>query len=87
MRRWVRTPLDRLCGGCGTAVKKGAPILEVSIASVAHVLVRCEGCEGPAPADLPPLVERTTAAVVPVPRFAGLLPLDWKQRQASREPD
>jgi hypothetical protein len=86
MKRWLRTPLDRYCGRCGGAIPTGAPILELSIASVGHVLFRCEACEGPAPADLAPLAERAPAVAVPLTRFTpGMLPLDWKS-QASREP-
>jgi len=90
MKRWTRARIARRCGRCGALVAAGDPILELAIASVRSVLLRCVACEGPAPADLPAPAERTPAPAnaLPFARFSpGLLPLDWKTAAAgAREP-
>jgi hypothetical protein len=84
-RTWRRAAMAMKCGRCGAAIVQAEPMLLIMIDRVARPVVRCVACEGPAPA-LPPLVDRPPAAALPVTRFtAGMLPLDWKQRQA-REP-
>jgi hypothetical protein len=85
-RTWRRAAMAMKCGRCGTEIPQAAPMLMITIDRVARPVVRCVACEGPAP-ELPPLVDRPPAAAFPFTRFTpGMLPLDWKQRQGSREP-
>jgi hypothetical protein len=90
----MRAPVDDLlCGCCKAFIRKGAPIFVYELAGVKgrqREKVRCVTCAGPAPPDLPPLIE---LAPLPPPRMVRLipgtpaLPLDWKQRAtAEREP-
>lgn len=65
MREWTRARRIRECGGCGSAIAIGAPIVEYRFPQVRRVLARCEPCEGTAPPDLAPLPERCEHA------FAG----------------
>jgi hypothetical protein len=66
-------------------------VIEMTRGPRARVLrfFRCDACEGPAPPDLPPFVERLTAiAPSALHRVGALLPFerDWKTRAAEREP-
>lgn len=51
MKRWERATRNRLCGCCGQPIAKGDPVLVLTIQTIEKV--RCVGCDGPAPADLP----------------------------------
>ena len=82
-----------MCGRCGRELVQGDPVLYIEIGHNRRVLRRCEQCEGPAPPDLPPFVERTTAITpTPLTRFHPVLPLgsrlaDFRARQSGeREP-
>lgn len=91
MRTWVRTPLDRRCGGpCQDTIPKGSPMLLIRPATLGRDLVRCVRCAGDTPpADLPPLVERSIPTFEPQPLVrAGTvkLPFDFKLAQVAREP-
>jgi hypothetical protein len=93
---WERTRVARLCGRCNRALIPGDPILVVTIAHGSATpirRVRCELCEGPAPPDLPALVERAPVTPAAFVRLQPRLPLgtalaDWRARQAgeAREP-
>jgi hypothetical protein len=92
-RVWHRAPVPTLCGGCNALIDKGTPLLRITMARGGRVLrfVRCAACEGPAPPDLPALVERAPIAPSALHRVSTLLPLgpkriaDWKMRAAERE--
>lgn len=83
MRRWTRAPFRLICGGpCARLLQRGEPILELQAPEWSRPKIRCETCAGePAPADLPPLVERTpvqpTTPARPVRTVTGL-PADFK---------
>jgi hypothetical protein len=89
MKTWIRANRRSIsCGLCGEVQDVGAPIVEYQVRGV--VLIRCAGCEGGAPPDLPLIIERQKA---PLPTLnwsrLGLLPLDFKTRAAvedEREP-
>jgi hypothetical protein len=90
VRTWKRVPIGLTvkCGRCGEVIAQAAPVLVITIDRVHRTLDRCEAvaCGGPAPPDLPPLLERV---IEPAPAFVPvrqLLPLDWRTRAADREP-
>jgi hypothetical protein len=94
---WERTQVARLCGRCNRTLIPGDPILVVTIARGSATpirRVRCDLCEGPAPPDLPALVESDHVAPLAwLKRLQPQLPLgsalaDWRARQAgdAREP-
>jgi len=86
MKTWTRATVERLCGLCGKHVLEGQPIQLIDVGPTIK-LWRCEQCVGPAPPDLPPLVERKPVTPLVMTRFAkDMLPLDWKRRSAGREP-
>jgi hypothetical protein len=92
-RTWIRASLPTHCGRCGGDVHKGDPILVIELVRAEHVLrfVRCAACEGPAPPDLPPFVERSNVILASALRRVGrLLQFDFvpdgKTRAAEREP-
>lgn len=82
MIRWTRAPIvGRIytCGLCGRTLEPGAAMRVITIDRVAKASIRCE-CDGPAPADLPPL---EALPPPPAPDFVPLrqlLPLDWTRR-------
>jgi hypothetical protein len=107
MRTWKRVAVATLCGGCNRHLAKGDPALvieityqpkaatERTIGRMGRVVtrVRCDRCEGPAPPDLPVLIEKTNAITPrPMTKFHPTLPLgtplaDWRARQSGeREP-
>ena len=92
MRTWKRTPFACLCGLCGETVLVGKPVLEIRVtfgsARTPSLHIRCEKCLGPAPPDLPPLVERAIefAPICHILTGPGALPFDFKTRGAGREP-
>jgi hypothetical protein len=97
MRKWERVSVpSTLCGGCNRQLLRGDPVLVITRErGTARALrfVRCDRCEGPAPPDLPPFVERTNAiAPTPLTKFHPVLPLgtplaDYRARQSGeREP-
>lgn len=88
MTVWRRSRAVRICGMCGHTIPAGAAFLELTIATLDHVKIRCETCDGPAPLDLAPL---PPPDVTPTPERAPFQPLrgvalDFKQRQMGREP-
>lgn len=97
MRTWARVVVpSTLCGGCNHELHTGDPVLMIDIAFLGGKMIhlwRCERCEGPAPPDLPALVERDTRITPrPMTKFHPTLPLgtplaDWRARQSGeREP-
>ena len=90
MTKWVRATVDTICGRCGGHVGRGEPVLLIELAGLkaARRKVRCAKCDGPAPPDLPPLIERTPEPGRVFSKLGQLLPLDWKTRGAGgdREP-
>jgi hypothetical protein len=97
MRAWERVGVpSTLCGRCGRELLKGESVLVITRPrGTAKPLrfVRCDRCEGPAPPDLPPLVERDNRITpTPMARLRPTLPLgmtlaDYRARQSGeREP-
>jgi hypothetical protein len=108
MRTWTRVAVPAtLCGGCNRELHRGDPVLvievtyqpkaatERTIGRTGRVVtrVRCDRCEGPAPPDLPALVEQNNAITPrPMTKFHPVLPLgtplaDFRARQSGeREP-
>jgi hypothetical protein len=94
MKTWGLAPIDGLCGRCGHRIRRDEPRLMLTIDVLKKIRLRCVACAGePVPTDLPPLVV-PPAIIVPTykrkhaPLFAsvGALALDWKAKQAGREP-
>jgi len=95
MRTWERVAVATLCGGCGAGLDVGDPVLVMTRErGTAKPLrfVRCAGCAGPAPPDLPALIVKDNTITTRPKRFAPLLPLgtplaDFKAMAAGdREP-
>jgi len=90
MRTWTRVTLHEWCGLCHSEMLRGAPILRITIATMKRSLFRCVNCEGPAPSDLPPLIEPLpipTTPLVHIRTDRDSLPLDFKSAAAGeREP-
>ena len=87
MTGWTRVRWPMRCGGCGAELALGAAVRVLELAGLRRRLVRGVCCAGPAPPELPALVQQTAP---PKPftmaRFTvDMLPLDFKQRQM-REP-
>ena len=97
MRIWERLRAGTLCGACGRALEVGDPVLVFVIERGTRPPIRrmrCDQCEGPAPPDLPALIQLTNAITpTPLTRFAPVLPLgvplaDFRARQSGeREPE
>ena len=89
MTAWTRAPFHILCGLCARVIRRGDPVLLLTLPGLTRVKRRCSNCAGEAPPDLPAIVEvviPSPTPMVPVRRLAGL-PFDWKIRQAGeREP-
>lgn len=61
MRRWARAERDLLCGYCAQrTIRKGDPVCYVKFEKITRELRRCVDCAGPAPPDLPPMMELKT---------------------------
>lgn len=59
MTRWARATHVMLCGRCvGRIIRPGEPVWLITMPAITRQLVRCVDCSGPAPPDLPALVER-----------------------------
>ena len=90
VKSWRRAFYRQLCGRCNEPIESGAPVLIVQLTGMARQLLRCVVCAGPAPPDLPELVEQmaaTQAPMVPLKHVARPLAFDWKRAQAGeREP-
>jgi hypothetical protein len=86
MTNWTRARVDGWCGLCSSIIAKGDPVFEVRIPAVARVRWRCSACAGPAPTDLPPLVE-TPPTATPMVRVAQALPFDSKLRATGDHDD
>ena len=96
MRTWRRVTIPTLCGGCNRELHRGEPILEIEFVFLGGKPIhcwRCDHCDGPAPADLPLIVER--AHVITPTRLVHVVPTlplgtslaDWRARASGeREP-
>jgi len=59
MKRWSRASRLLFCGFCKRReIQKGDPVLIITITTGSREMRRCVDCSGPAPPDLPPLVEQ-----------------------------
>ena len=74
-RLWIRAVMAMRCGRCGQPIDIDQPLLLLPVGK--NGKARCVACEGPAPPDLPRLVERCGAAapltMTPLHAIAGLL--------------
>ena len=83
MRTWTRAQFDTTCGRCRRSLSRGDPMQLITLSTLKRALVRCAACVGPAPPDLPTLVERAPVILQSWTRVQpGLLPADWKHAQA-----
>lgn len=88
-RTWSRATAVERCGLCGHEIAHGEPLLLLKLAVLKRALKRCKVCVGPAPPDLPPLIERTPVHAKPFVHLLNTvdaLPLDFKSAAAGREP-
>jgi hypothetical protein len=96
MQTWTRVVVATLCGGCNRQLTVGDPVEVREFAYHGGPLihrVRCDRCAGPAPPDLPALVEREHR-ITPTPllhivpkRPLGVGLPDWRARAAGdRDP-
>ena len=70
MRRWARAERELFCGYCSQRmIPKGDPVCYVKMEKLTRELRRCVDCAGPAPPDLPALVEKV------FPEITGFTPL------------
>ncbi len=85
MTRWERSRFARRCGRCGHEIPIGAPVFVLVIGKV--VKDRCADCEGPAPPELPTVIEHAPPSTpLPFARFTpAAVPLDWKARSTGGE--
>ncbi len=87
MRTWTRALTVTRCGGCGTLVADGAPLLEIRIEPIRLRRVRCESCEGPAPPNLPVHVASPQRFTKPMARLGTVKPsFDVRMAAVGREP-
>ena len=57
MRTWSRVLWTCRCGLCNQTLQRGDPVVRITVPAMTRVLLRCAQCVGPAPPDLPALVE------------------------------
>jgi hypothetical protein len=92
VRAWERVRVGQLCGRCGAALEVGDPILVITLVRGTRrprQFIRCAGCEGPAPPDLPLLIETPRGATGPPLVYPAGWPYggdDWRARASGREP-
>ncbi len=60
--RWIRCAFTARCGACNADLHTGDPLLELVLPNLRRRLLRCPACAGPAPPDLPPLIETASIA-------------------------
>ncbi len=84
MRTWRRATGMQRCGLCDRSIPQGEPVIAVSLPAIKRELVRCVTCVGPAPPDLPALVERApdSAPMKPLRDVARTVAVDFKARAA-----
>lgn len=89
-RTWSRAVVPVRCGLCNGTIARGDALILVKLPLlIKRTLYRCKGCVGPAPPDLPPLIERELPGYKPfvhITTDAHALPLDFKSAAAGREP-
>ncbi len=75
MRTWSRAPRLLFCGFCKRReIQKGDPVLNITLGTSQRQLRRCVDCSGPAPPDLPPLIEQKKAGDFEMVSFASVKP-------------
>jgi hypothetical protein len=81
MTTWTRDHTVRRCGHCGQEIPIGDVFLLLSLNGKLLKKYRCQACAGPAPPDLPTVIEE--APPPPALDFTriGLLPLDFSRRE------
>lgn len=91
MRTWERVRIGGSvkCGSCSARLLTGAPVLLIQIpgGTLKPVrLYRCVACEGPAPADLPALVDGAIGTMGPPVTLRPWAEMQELARQWEREP-
>jgi hypothetical protein len=85
MTTWLRDRTLRHCGQCGAEIPADTVLLRITFGSCKAKKYRCATCAGPAPPDLPAVLE-LDAPPPPIDLTRiGLLPLDFKRRQSGEE--
>jgi hypothetical protein len=80
MTTWMRDRTLRHCGQCGRDIPEGEVLLRITFGSCKARKYRCASCAGPAPPDLPAVIEyETPQSPIDLSRL-GLLPLDFSRR-------
>ena len=82
MRTWTRAQFDTTCGRCRRSLSRGDPMQLITLSTLKRPLVRCVACVGPAPPDLPALVEQAPVILSSWTQVLRPLPADWKHAQA-----
>ena len=85
MRAWRRNPVRRICGRCGAVIDVGDAVLALTFAmSPSTTMWRCVACCGPAPDNLPELLNARPTLVDRLRTLLGTKP-DWKARQSGEK--
>ena len=61
-RQWRKLQADERCGQCGAELPRGTSVMIITLPNVKRPRIRCEDCAGPAPPDLPAVIEHKTNA-------------------------
>jgi hypothetical protein len=86
MRIWTRATGNCFCGRCGLPIQAGDPVMQITVAGMAHGLRRCQACEAAdegsvPPPNLPPAgLAESTRSPIDLTRV-GLLPLDFSKHR------
>ncbi len=83
MTTWMRDRTLRRCGRCAQTIPIGDVFLLLTFEGLGLSLkkYRCAACAGPAPPDLPAVIEYDAPAPSIDLTRLGLLPLDWSRRE------
>lgn len=85
-RTWSRARITEHCGLCTAAIPAGDPLVRVTVPNVRRALLRCVACVGPAPPDLPALIEQREATPITWTPMKNLVhTVDFRKRAAGDE--
>ncbi len=59
MREWRRVPVYTKCGQCGALIPAETPALFIKLPNIKRDRIRCAGCVGEPPPDLPERIVRS----------------------------
>jgi hypothetical protein len=85
MRSWHRAVVDVTCGLCTERIASGEPVQRISLPALKRPLWRCARCVGPAPPDLPAVIELRPpepAGFAPVRELAQRVAVDFTAKAA-----